>query len=308
MSMPVLTAPNRIRFVPVEAVPRQAAPAATRVASPPIREPRSYSQIRRYAQCPLQWHLARLYSPAFTPASLVFGGAFHAAAEAYYRARRDGAAVGAEDLLAAYERHWAREAARGPIRYTAKLEDAVGIRDLARRMLEAFLAAARPGEIVAVEEPFAIDLAPGLPTIRGRIDMIEVRTDADGVRRVHLVDLKTMARKPSWDDLDTDQSHLYALAARRLKCVQALGLPLALRFTVVTKTKVPEVVEIPVEPSSRATERAVEKLRQCDRAMRAGITYPVPGWTCSACGYAQACRQWPQLSAHAKAASHEAAA
>lgn len=120
MNMPVLTASNRIRFVRATSAVDARSPSAAGSAVPSERESRSYSQIRRFAQCPLQWHLARLYSPEFVPASLVFGGAFHAAVEAYYRARRDKESVDADELFAAYDRHWARETGgKGlPVKYT----------------------------------------------------------------------------------------------------------------------------------------------------------------------------------------------
>ena len=181
------------------------------------------------------------------------------------------------------------------MKFTAKIEDEDGARDLASNMLSAFMAAAPEGEVVAVEEKFAVDLAPDLPPVVGTIDLVEIRTDADGVRRLHLVDHKTASRKPAWEDLDRDQLLLHLEAARRMPRIVAFGLPLALSFAVTTKTKLPTLVTVPIEPSVRETVRVVEKIRLCHKAMVGGLCYPTPGRSCSTCGYARQCAAWPNL-------------
>ena len=259
----------------------------------------SYSQIKRFTNCPLQWRLSREYAPAFIPAALAFGGGFHAAVEAFYRARLAGRIAGIDELPAAYDRHWVRETSGNnpPVRFTAKLEDAAGMRDLATRMFRAFLADVRPGEVVAVEESFAVTLAPDLPPVVGRIDLVEIREDADGIRRLHLVDFKTAARRPTGEDLDSDQLLLYALAAEQAGWAKSFGLPSALSFDVTTKTKTPERLSVSVTATQHGLARLGEKIRQCDRAMRAGVCYPAESWACVSCGYAECCAKWPELPA-----------
>ena len=262
---------------------------------------RSFSQIKKYAACPLQWRLSREYEPAFTPAGLVFGSGFHAAVEAFYRARMAGRVTGLDELLNAFALHWAKETSAGkpPVRFTAKLENADGMLDLAARMLAVFLASVRSGEVVAVEEPFAVTIAPDLPSVVGRMDLVEVRQDDDGIHRLHLVDLKTATRRPTVDALDADQLLLYALAAEQAGWAESLGLPLALRFDVVTKkATTPEFVCVPVTATRHDSTRLVEKIRQIDHAMRSGVCYPAPSWACASCGYtASQCTEWPELPA-----------
>ena len=273
-------------------------------SSPRFPEPHlSYSQAKAFTNCPLQWRLSREYPPTFVPASRVFGGGVHAAVEAFHRARRVGAEATMDHLLDAYDRHWEREtSAKGlPVRFTAKLEDAAGMRELAGRMLGAFVAATRPGEVVAVEEPFVVELAPGLPPVVGRIDLVEIRTTHDGVRRLHLVDFKTAARRPAAEDLDNNQLVLYMLAAQQKGWEESLGLPLAMEFRCITKAKQPEVVTVPVTATPRDAARFVATMRQRHQAMRSGACYPAPSWTCSACGHASLCRAWPNLPAVAGA-------
>jgi hypothetical protein len=250
-------------------------------------------------ECPLQWHLSREYIPPFTPAGVIFGDAFHASVKTFYRARQAGRVAGLGDLLNAYDLHWERATVAGnpPIRFTDQWEDEYGMRGLAEQMFEAFLASARPGEVIVVEEPFFVTIAPDLPPIAGQIDLLEIRQDRDGIRRLHLVDFKLAARRSVKDDLDPDLFLLYALAAEQAGWTDTLGISLALRFDVVTKKRTLELVSIPPAPVPRnSIDHIIGKIRWCDGAIREGFIYPSSSWACSSCGYGAAqCAQWPHL-------------
>ena len=265
----------------------------------------SWSQCKAFAACPLQWWLSRRFAPKSVASGLMFGSGFHAAVEAYYRAQLQGEALALPDLLAAFDRHWAGELdgrqgrAALPIQWSAKEEDAAGARELAERMLAAFLEERerRPSLVVAVEEPFRIVIGPDVPPLVGRIDLLEIRIDDDGIRRLHVVDWKTAAKRPSPSEIGSDQLHLYAMAASDMRFVRELNLPLALRVEVVTKTKRPEVVTLAVEHSPKDVARLAETIRHYWRAMSAGVHYPVSGWRCSGCGHAARCASWPETMA-----------
>ena len=257
----------------------------------------AYSSIRNFSQCPLQWRLSRKFTPAFIPASLLFGGGIHAGIKVFYRARQAGRVAEFGELLDAYGRHWVEATAAGnpPVRFSSKLKDADVMLNLASRMLAEFLVVARPGEVIAVDEPFAVAIAPDLPSITGRIDLVEVREDADKVRRLHLVDFKTVTRRSAKNSLDTDRLLLYALAAWQAGWTDGSGLPLALRFDVFARQKWPEIVSVPVAATRHDFGRLVEKIRQCGRSMEEGVSYPAPSWSCSLCGFGKQCRRWPRL-------------
>ena len=265
----------------------------------------SHSQCRAYAGCSLAWWLSRRYDPEFTASSLVFGASFHAALDAHYQARLEGREAMQEELLAAFSRHWADELAGkhghppAPVKFTGKEEDEAGMRALAARMLAAFLEHQRqqPSEVIAIEETFRVEVDAGLPPLVGRIDLIEIATAEDGSRKLCLTDFKTAARKPSPDDLGSDQLLIYGKAAVGLGLVNAFRLPLELRYLVVTKTKNPEVITVAVEQTPRDWTRLAEKIRQCWRGMRAGVVFPSPSWRCPGCGYARLCGQWPAVKA-----------
>lgn len=180
----------------------------------------SYSQLSAYAACPLQWRFSRTRDPEFIPASRVFGAAFHAALERYYKARLHGKTTRLPDLMEGYDRTW-MDYLHGfnskppvPIRHSAK-SDPFMLRQTATRMLETFLAQPESinGDVVAVEEEFVIKIAPDLPLVKGRIDLAKTHTDSSGMRWLALIDFKTSAKRLTADDICRDQLDLYGMAA-----------------------------------------------------------------------------------------------
>jgi putative RecB family exonuclease len=252
----------------------------------------SASQLRTYCTCSLKWAFSRRYAPEFVGSGLVFGSAFHSALQAFYQGCLEGRDVGPVEMIAAYDQAWQEDAAH-VIRY-GKNESAESLRETACRMIEAFLAQVAPGKIVAIEEPFSCLLADDLPPLVGYIDLIEIKTDPDGVERLHMVDFKTAARRPSADEgPDQDQLTLYSIAAFRTGILSQFGLPLMVRVDTVTKTKAPEVVSQPFELKKSGIKRLIEKARVCGRGMKAGLCFPQSGWMCSNCGHNRRCAAWP---------------
>ena len=234
----------------------------------------SASQLKSYSGCPLAWRLSRTYRPEHVSASLVFGSAFHAAAERFYQMRLEGQSATLQDLMEAYDANWLKRSGTGdgksppPVKYSAKAGSAGELRETAGRMLEAFLAhaSANVGEVIAVEEEFLVPMVPGLPALKGRIDMVEIRTDKAGDRCIHVVDFKTSAKRMSLDDIDRDQMDLYAMAVRQTGLLHELQLPLALRIDVVTKTKISDVTPITIQPDARNEKRVIAKAREIWKA------------------------------------------
>jgi len=262
----------------------------------------SYSQLKSYASCSLAWRLSRTHHPEHVSAALVFGSAFHAAAEKLYQTRLEGKTTTHQELMDAYQAVWTRhfDAPAGrepvPIRYSTK-SDLPALHQTASRMLEAFLIHAEQnmGEVIAVEEPFEIELTPDLPVLKGRIDLIEIRTGTSGNRYLHLADFKTAAKRMDEGDIDCDQLTLYAIAARKTGLLEQIGLPLVLRVDAALKTKTAEIIPITVTPDRANEVRVAAKARQIWKAMSAGVCYPSPSWMCSGCGYKTLCNKWPNI-------------
>ncbi len=279
-------------------VPESAQHKTARHASQHI----SASQLKSYAGCPLAWRLSRTRRPEHVSASLVFGSAFHAAAERFYQMRLEGKDATFTNLMEAYDAKWQErtDAEDGtpppPVKYSAKAGPEE-LRETAGRMLEAFLAhaVANVSEVIAVEEEFLVPMASGLPALKGRIDLIEIRTDESGEKRIHVVDFKTSSKRMGANDIDRDQMDLYALAIRQTGLLDELRFPLTLRFDVVTKTKISNVTPITLLPDTRNEKRVIAKAREIWKCMSAGVCYPSAGWYCAGCGYKTLCGKWPDI-------------
>ena len=80
----------------------------------------SYSSIKTYATCPRKfaYRYVENVPEEFKPSSLLFGSAFHSAVEKVQEARLQGLSVPpVDDLLAAFDAAWAREAVGHEIQF-----------------------------------------------------------------------------------------------------------------------------------------------------------------------------------------------
>ena len=105
--------------------------------------------------------------------------------------------------------------------------------------------------------------------------------------RVVVVEHKTAARKFTEDQLRYDfQPTAYQIAARE----SGLG-DVALRFQVVTKTKVPAVQVTDIHRDDQDEQDFLRTAGGVLKAIDAGVSYPMRGWQCRGCPYESACNQ-----------------
>jgi len=267
-------------------------PAPARAPPPAHLQDRdyiSYSAIRTYQNCPLQYffrYIAGLPKETIS-ASLMFGSAIHRAIEHHFRRLLEGqAAPSVAELLAEYQLGWQDHSA--PIRF-AKDEDAASFDGVAERMLTAFASSdlAQPtGRILAVEETLRGEIIPGLPDLLGRVDLIVEEPD-----ELVISDWKTSRARYSQDQVEdsTEQLLLYAELARDF----APGKRVRLEFAVLTKTKEVSIDRhsAPADPLRVGrTKRIVERVW---RSIEAGHFYPAPSpMNCGGCPYRGPCQKW----------------
>lgn len=226
-----------------------------------------------------------VYAPAFVPSALVFGKAIHESIRHFYQTRLEGRDATLPDLMVAYEAVWDSEDV--PIKF-GKTESRESLRKLAEKMLTIFANHAPESEVLALEERLTFRIRNDMPEMVGYADLIERLPDGT----VRLVDFKTTARKPSLQDgPGPEQLLLYGLAAGGNGLFDKAPV---LQYTVLTKTKNPEVIDIPVTPTAAAMTRLHELAVRCWRAMCFGVVYPCPGWQCAGCGYKERCDRWPE--------------
>jgi putative RecB family exonuclease len=250
----------------------------------------SYSSLSLYAACPLRWYFRYVAGlPEETvSASLVFGSALHKALETHFQELLNGSpAPGIDMLLGAFWDEWHtrddQEVRLG------KGEDLSSIGRLAERMLRAFQTsglANPPGTIIGVEEELRGPLAPGLPDLLARVDLL-----IDVGDQLVLTDFKSA--KSQWGDGQVAASAEQLLLYHELVAPIADGRPVKLIFAVLSKTKVPSLVLHPVTVDAARTERAKRIAERIWKAIQAGNIYPNPSSNqCPGCPYREPCRKW----------------
>ena len=240
----------------------------------------SWSQVSAYQQCPAKWWFSRRLPAERTPSALHFGKAVHRALDAYYGSRMEGYCPGLDELLSAFQASWDEEPS-APLAF-GKGEDAESLAAMAGRMLASFLESSRPGEIVAVEQPFAVEIAEGV-LVTGAVDLVEVK---DG--RMWIVDSKTSRSAPP-AGLGRDQLGLYLIGLRELGLVP-FGGGEGLRCDVLRKLKAKAAFEsVEVELSERDLDALRQKVAAIARAASERIVWRAPSWACAGCQWSRAC-------------------
>jgi CRISPR/Cas system-associated exonuclease Cas4 (RecB family) len=250
----------------------------------------SYSALATYQRCPLRYYFRYIAGlPEETvSASLVFGGAIHAALEHHFRTLGAGRpAPSIDDLVDAYQGAW-RDRSHGLIP-DGKEEDTATLADLARRMLTTFRASdlARPaGTILAVEDEIHGPLIPDVPDLLARVDLLVESGD-----ELTITDFKTARSRWSTDQVEeaAEQLLLYANLVGKSMPAKTLRLD----FAVITKTKSPVVERHPVEPSVERLARTRHIVKRVWRAIESGNFYPAPSpLNCPGCPFREPCRAW----------------
>lgn len=257
--------------------------------SPQDRDYISFSAVRSYQTCPLQYffrYVAGLPKETVS-ASLVFGSAIHNAVEHHFRRLLEGEpAPSVEELLARYREGWQDQSA--PVRF-GKDEDAGSLDGLAERMLRTFAAndLARPaGHILAVEETLRGSIIPGLPDVLGRIDLIVETPD-----ELIISDWKTSRARYSPDQVEdsTEQLLLYSELAKDF----APHKRIRLEFAVLTKTKEIQIERHSATPDPLRVDRTKRVVERVWRAIEGEVFYPAPStMNCSGCPFRDPCRKW----------------
>lgn len=251
----------------------------------------SPSSIATYQLCPLQFYfryVAGLPDEEPSP-SLRFGQAIHAAIEHYHLAQQDGYTAPLAELRQVFREHWQPSGADGPATRTVEDSETFALGD---RMLHTFLeftAGESNQTVVGVEREFCGPLGDGIPDLLARVDLLTLEEGT-----LLLTDYKTARSRwsPAQADASAGQLLLYAdLVGREFP-----GLPIALRFVVLTKTKRPKVEVWPIFAAESHFLRQRAIVVRIWSAIRARHFFPTPSpMTCSTGPYQTPCQSWPHL-------------
>lgn len=242
----------------------------------------SWSQVSTYTQCPAKWWFSRHFPMERTPSALKFGSAIHKAVEVFYAGLQEGYHAGMDEMLASFLTTWELPS-DAPISFS-KNETPDTLKSMAERMLTAFLESVKPGKIISIEEPFAVEIADGL-LVSGVVDLLERKNG-----KLWIVDNKTARNSPS-DAFDKEQVSLYRLGLQELGVIP-FGAEVGLRYDVLRKLKTKgEFVSVEVEVGDIELAHLRQKLVQVAKAMEQGIIYRIHSWACEGCPWSKSCEQ-----------------
>lgn len=251
----------------------------------------SFTQISMMRSCSEQFRLSYVEKarPDFVSASLLLGGAIHAALEAYFQARMEDVPLGLSDLMPIYRNAFNSQADGDVSVKYGKDEDARSTENLAQRMIAAFLESPHADvdcEILAIEEPARAVLHDDLPDVVTRLDLM-YRTEG----AIHVVDFKTSRSR--WSQAKAaeaaDQLILYREAACRLTDAEPESVRLG--FIVLTKTKTAHADRIDLDVDAARIERTIQLMLPVWHAIKLGVFYPSPNpITCGGCAFKSHCR------------------
>lgn len=250
----------------------------------------SISAIKAYLQCPRQYAHRYVFNtpPTHRPGALSFGVALHEALADHYRALAAGTEAPLAELQDIFAASWARELVRPVPVLLDDGETGDGLQAKGLELLSVFYAQApRPHQVVAVEEPFSLELTDpatgaALPArLVGVFDLVVAENDGSHT----VVEHKSAARRWDSNKVDHDlQLSSYSLAARMLGYGDA-------RLTVQALLKARKPALELYHPQRTAQDRRdfVEVAAGVIRAIDAGALHPLRDWHCKGCGFAGPC-------------------
>lgn len=255
----------------------------------PKQEPLSYSRVNTYMTCPLKFRFAYVdrEKPDFTTSALVFGSAMHSSIQAFLQSCLEGDPLRNDQLVDVYRDHWKMNADQ-QVRFSAK-ETEESLLTKAASLLDLFVEQYdHETEIVAVEEPFTININPLtgsdtiLPEFTGFIDAIVKNGSTT------LVDFKTTSKKPH-GDVNAIQLAAYSMATG------VFGYEpeeLEYRYDYLVKTAKPEFIRYPITITENHRTRFLKTVMEVWKGIERGIFFPNPTYLCSSCGFRNRCDEW----------------
>jgi putative RecB family exonuclease len=223
---------------------------------------------------------------------LIFGGAFHHAAEHLHQTAMEGSQVpDTDELLNIYDEAWRVEAADKPEIAFAKGEDAATMRELARRMLSAYREHVASSSVnsstrtIAIEHSHRFVLMPDVPPIEMRLDLLELQGE-------NLIVSDVKSARSRWNDAKIAESlpQLILYAHGLVPLMKELGAKrIVPRFLIVTKAKTPHIQILEPQASQTDADKLKRTVRETWESIQKELFFPREGWHCQLCPYRRQC-------------------
>jgi putative RecB family exonuclease len=251
----------------------------------------SSSSIGDYIDCSMLYKFSRVdkLPREFVPSSLEFGTVIHLVLAEFYRGKMDGYKMNLKDIHESFKKHWHERAKdRTDIQYT----DGQDFDTMLNQGIDLLTAwyenlADDNFKVIAIEEPFSIDIENLDVPIIGVTDLIE--EDESGA--VIITDFKTSSKAYSIDQVDKNQQLTFYQMA-----VKNNGLAdreILLKFDCLIKTKKPKFESYWTTRSEIDEIKLVKKIHQVWNGISKGVYVPNDtSWKHKNCQYRQYCDEW----------------
>lgn len=256
----------------------------------PNRTHWSYSALTQYLKCPLQFYFQRILKipSEEVSASLVLGGALHAALAEYHLRLQRRQDAPREELFSIFVRHWEDEERQQRVQYKSG-ENRSDAMALGEQLLLLYLEQPPPLQIVGVEQEFWVPLinSRGEVLEKPLLAFVDLLTQQD--EKLLVTEFKTSARMYSEQEVQTSLQptcYLHAVA-------ECLGQSAVVDYAVLVKTKTPKLQRLTTTRDPTEFSRLGDLFETVDRAIEQNIFYPHESpLHCGGCPYRSECRQW----------------
>jgi putative RecB family exonuclease len=225
----------------------------------------------------------------FVPSSLEFGTVIHLVLAEFYRGKMDGYKMPLKDIHESFKKHWHERAKdRADIQYTDSQDFDTMLKQGIDILIEWYENLPVDSfKVIAIEEPFSIDVDNLDVPIIGVIDLVE--EDESGT--IIITDFKTSSKAYSVDQVDKNQQlTFYQMAVKRNGFADR---EILLKFDCLIKTKKPKFESYWTTRSEIDEIKLVRKIHQVWDGISKGVYVPNDtSWKHKNCQYRQYCEEW----------------
>ncbi len=251
----------------------------------------SFSAVNEYLMCGLKYRFGRIdkIQPQFTPDVLIFGKCIHQVCEEYNYQCLMGEIPPLHTLVNVFETCFDKAVeSEDTIKYS-RGKDYHALRKDGAAITKKFYEnrIADDHQIIAIEEPFALEIE-GLPyPFIGIIDLIEM--DDNGT--LLITEYKTAAKAYTKAQADESmQLTLYKLAMRQNGYSET---DMQLKFDVLVKTKEPKFQRCPTVRTDEDIQRFLKVVQLAYHGISQEVFIPTTtGWMCGNCQFKEYCDQY----------------
>ena len=252
----------------------------------------SKTHMQTYLMCPRKFYFQYVINLPweFTPASLPFGRALHAAVALFYRKlKQEQVKLDLPLLLAEFKAAWSHETTGRDIAFALSTKESM--EGLGMALLKRFWEQVKPRSVEAIELPFSVpiyDPDGGRPlefTLVGIIDLIE--SDEEG--NIIVSELKTSSKRYADSQAENQlDGMIYAYALDQLG-FRTTDQQTLIRYDVLVKTKTPAFQQVYLNKEAGDYRRLTRWIKEILQALDRGAFYPNFGWACKQCQFKRAC-------------------